>query len=238
MAAAAVLTAFLAAGCSSVTSSGARETLPPLPPPVQGAIVTQAPLPPASTTATTAAPTDTAADDDSDPTSVAARYLRAVATNNSAEAGALQTGGTDPDTFAWAQNAYESTVSVAGEQAWGAPSCSVAEGATTATCTWMQNDPGTALVLVSDGAAWQVSHPLSMPASGRPAAIGQACIVGDQSVNFRGGPGTGWPRFTQLPPGTCLSALDATVADAEGVWRMVDADGQAGWLVERVLRFQ
>lgn len=224
------------AGCNTVTEGGANDTLAPLPPPVQGAIVTQAPLP-VATPATTAAPAGTAADDDSDPTSVAARYLDAVATNNATEAAALQTGETDPDTFAWAVGTYETTVSVAGAEAWGAPACAAPSG-TTATCTWMQNDPGTSLVLVSDGTSWRISHPLSVPASGLPASIGQACIVGDKGVNFRGGPGTGWPRFVQLPPGTCMSVLDATVTDSEGDWRLVDADGQLGWLVERVLRFQ
>lgn len=225
------------AGCSAVTEGGANDTLAPLPPPGQGAIVTQAPLPPAATSATTSAPSGTVADDDSDPASVAGRYLDAVATNNATDAAALQTGETDPDTFAWAVATYETTVSVAGEGAWGAPTCA-APSATTATCTWMQNDPGTSLVLVSDGTSWRVSHPLSVPASGAPASVGQACIVGDKGVNFRGGPGTGWPRFAQLPPGTCMSVLDATVTDSEGAWRLVDADGQLGWLVERVLRYQ
>lgn len=224
-------------GCSAITQGGANDTLAPLPAPGQGAIVTQAPLPPAATTATTAATAGTEADDDSDPTSVAARFLGAVATNNATAAAALQADGADPDPFTWALGTYESTVSVAGAEAWGAPVCAAPTGTTT-TCTWMQNDPGTALVLVSDATTWKVSHPLSVPASGLPASVGQACIVGDAAVNFRGGPGKGWPRFTQLQPGTCVSVLDASVTDSEGAWRLVDADGQLGWLVERVLRFQ
>jgi hypothetical protein len=225
------------AGCSAITEGGANDTLAPLPPPGQGAIVTQAPLPPAETSAATTSAPGTVADDDSDPTSVAGRYLNAVATNNAAAAAALQTGETDPNTFTWAVATYETTVSVAGDGAWGSPSCAAPAG-TTVRCTWMQNDPGTSLVLVSDGTSWRVSHPLAVPASGPPASIGQACIVGDKGVNFRGGPGTGWPRFEQLPPGTCMSVLDATVTDSEGAWRLVDADGRLGWLVERVLRFQ
>ena len=225
------------AGCDAVTQGGANDTLAPLPPPGQGAIVTQAPLPPAETPATTAAPAATPADDDSDPTSVATRFLDAVSTNNSAAAAALQTADAAPDPFTWALGTYETTVSVAGADAWGAPSCAAPTGTTT-MCTWMQNDPGTSLVLVSDGTSWKVSHPLSTPASGLPASTGQACIVGDQAVNFRGGPGTSWPRFTQLRPGTCMTVLDATVTDSEGDWRLVDVDGQLGWLVQRVLRFQ
>lgn len=237
--AAATLVAVLAlAGCNGVTEGGANRTLAPLPPPGQGAIVTQAPLRPAETPAPTTVPSGTEADDNGDPTSVAARFLGAVATNNQAAAAALlQAGDVQPDAFTWALGTYESTVSVAGAEAWGTPTCAAPTGTTT-TCTWLQNEPGTSLVLVSDGTTWRVSHPLSVPASGLPASVGQACIVGNDSVNFRGGPGKSWPRYTQLAPGTCMSVLDVTVTDSEGEWRLVDADGQLGWLVQRVLRFQ
>jgi hypothetical protein len=175
--------------------------------------------------------------DDADPLSVASRFLNAAATGDSATGNSLQVGGMSPDTFEWAMATYQSTVDVAGATAWGGPTCVAPEG-TSVRCTWLGNDPGTSLVLVQDGTTWRVSHPLSIPSAAAPAPIGAGCIVGDVAVNLRGGPAKTWPRFTQVPPGTCdLKILDLTSTDSEGVWRLIQYGPDFGWIVERVLRY-
>jgi uncharacterized protein YraI len=58
-------------------------------------------------------------------------------------------------------------------------------------------------------------------------------------VNFRGGPGTSWPRFAQISPGTCsVTVFDAVESDpvAGDEWRYVEFEGQRGWIVDRVLQ--
>ena len=56
-------------------------------------------------------------------------------------------------------------------------------------------------------------------------------------MNFRGGPGRSWPRFTQLQPGTCrIRAYEVTQSVDGDTWRLIESDGQLGWVVQRVLR--
>jgi hypothetical protein len=222
-------------GCG-LDNGSARSTLPPLPPPVGAALITAPPAPGTQPpTVTTLAPGESVPSDDANPVSVAQRFLAAAATGDSATGGALRIGDRDPDVFAWAAEMHQSTIAVAGDAAWGMPACAEPTG-TTVTCTWLGNDPSTSLVLVQDNGTWRVSHPLMIPAGDGVQGVGTACIVGDRSVRLRGGPGTNWPRFQELPPGTCDITLFASVLDGpDGPWRLVQVNGTRGWMVDRVL---
>jgi hypothetical protein len=227
-----------AAACGAITEGGASQTLAPLPPPGQGVSITLATVAPALTAAPTLAPGETAPADDTNPASVVGRFLAAAATGNAAAGAELVVGDTEPATFDWAAATYASTVDVAGAGAWGTPQCTDPAGATV-TCTWLQNDPNTSLVLVPDGTAWRVSHPLTVPPAGEPAVAGSGCVVGDLAVNMRGGPSKSWPRFVQVSPGTCgVTVFDVLVDDPDGPWRYIELDGQRGWIVDRVLNLQ
>lgn len=233
-----VMAAAGVAGCGAITEGGANQTLAPLPPPGQGVSITMGTVAPVPTTPPPLVPGATLAADDSLPASVAGRFLAAAATGDAAVGTGLEAGSTEPSTFEWAAATYESTVDVAGAGAWGGPNCTDPVGPTV-TCSWLQNDPNTSLVLVADGPVWRVSHPLTVPPAGEPAVAGTGCVVGDLDVNMRGGPSKSWPRFTQLPPGTCqVTAYDVLVDDADGPWRFIEVDGTRGWIVDRVLHLQ
>lgn len=236
-------------GCADLIQSGGNETLPPLVPSNTAPLVT---VPPAvgpdgvpvvntqgTTTTAVAAGPATVATDDADPTSVATRFLAAVASGDPAVAAPLEMANRSPTVFAWAENAYEQYTQLAGAQSWGVPTCSEPAGETS-QCAWLQTDAAPTLQLVLEGDEWRVSHPVFTGPS-EPATTGSGCIVGSIRVNFRGGPGTSWPRFSQLSPGTCgVTVFDATESDpSQGdSWRYIEADGQRGWVVDRVLRMQ
>jgi len=226
----------LGAGCG-FDGGSARSTMPPLPPPVGGALITVAPVPATQTpTATTLAPGESVPADDGNPLSVAQRFLAAAANGDTATGDPLRIADRDPDVFTWATDTYSSTVAVAGDAAWGAPACGEPAGSVV-TCTWLANDPTTSLVLTLDGAAWKVSHPLLVPAGDGVAPTGTACVVGDSDVRLRGGPGTNWPRFDMVPARTCGVDIFASVLEGpDGPWRLVRYQGTLGWMVDRVLR--
>jgi hypothetical protein len=235
---AAVPAPLLFAACGGLTAGGARDTLPPLPPPGAGVAITQVTVPPTQPpSGSTLAPGETVPSDDANPLSVASRFLDAARTGNSAVGAALDAGVAQPRAFDWAVDRYRSTVEVAGEDAWGGPQCTEPAGATV-TCTWLANDPATSLQLVQSGDTWRVSHPVQLrPDAGSPA--GTACVAGDDRVNVRGGPGTDWPLFTAVQPSTCGIAIHEGVTEGpSGPWRFVTIDGTPGWIVDRVLNVQ
>lgn len=218
-------------------SRGARETLPPLPPP-GGVLVNKPPLPEPQVPVVTQ-PTATAApiNDDANPTSVAARFLAAVRDNNDGSANALVLPGRDPSVFGWARRTFDDYTSVQGADSWGAPTCTVQEDGALAACTWLAGTDEIALVLRREGDEWAVSHPRQGAVTpDTPVRTDNACIAGDDPVNFRGGPGRSWPRFTQIRAGTCgVRAFEVTQSVDGDAWRLVEADGQQGWIVQRVL---
>ena len=115
--------------------------------------------------------------------------------------------------FEWASAAFAEYTQVAGAQAWGEPTCADPAGPTIA-CSWLQTETPPTLILVQQNSNWLVSHPLFNVAA-PPQAAGTGCIVGSANVNVRGGPGTNWPRFDQIAPGTCsVPILDAVHTDA------------------------
>jgi hypothetical protein len=167
--------------------------------------------------------------------SVAIRFLDAAAAGNEAAGSTLEVGDAQPRAFDWAVATYESTLDVAGAEAWGRPQCSPAARGTV-TCTWLANDPTTSLVLVDDGGEWRVSHPLLAP-PGDPPEVSSACVAGDDPVRVRAGPGTDWPYFQVLQPRTCdVTMLDNVTDGPSGPWRYVTIGGTPGWIVDRVLR--
>ena len=142
-----------------------------------------------------------------------------------------------PTVVEWAQGAYQQYTELAGAGSWGVPTCSD-PAAATVQCSWLQTDAAPTLQLVNEGDTWRVSHPVFARA-GEPAAVGSGCVVGSDNVNFRGGPGTSWPRFAQIPPGSCnVTVFDAVESDPiEGdQWRYVEFNGQRGWIVDRVVQ--
>jgi len=238
----------LAAGCSAITEGGANDTLPPLA--TANAATTQAPAlgPDGQPVVNTQGPTTIGvaaggdpADldaDDADPLSVAARFLGAVAVDDQATATPLESADRSPSVFEWARTTYGQYTQLAGASSWGQPSCAEPQG-TVVQCSWLQTDAAPTLVLVQDGSNWRVSHPAFSLGDAEPASAGSACVDGSSSVNFRGGPGTSWPRFTQIAPGTCsITVFERTESDPiEGdLWRYIEADGQRGWVVDRVLQ--
>lgn len=227
------LALLLGSGCA-LTEGNARSTLPPLPPPGVALAPAAAPAP-QTPTPSTLAPGETLPSDDANPASVAGRFLAAAASGDADTGAALAIADRDPAVFDWALQNYESTVAVAGDTAWGSPSCGEPAGATVG-CTWLLNDQTTSLVLTQSNGTWRVSHPLTTP-TGDPAALGERCIIGDVPINMRGGPAKLWPKFASLSPDRCdIATFDATATDSEGVWRLVEADGQRGWIVDRVLQ--
>ncbi len=175
--------------------------------------------------------------DDANPTSVAARFLAAVASGDPGAATALEMPDRRPTVVEWAQGAYQQYTELAGAGSWGVPTCSD-PAAATVQCSWLQTDAAPTLQLVNEGDTWRVSHPVFARA-GEPAAVGSGCVVGSDNVNFRGGPGTSWPRFAQIPPGSCnVTVFDAVESDPiEGdQWRYVEFNGQRGWIVDRVVQ--
>ena len=233
--------------CSGLTAGGSNETLPPLVPGNTGPPVTQLqavgpdgnPVVNTQGTTTTVAGGESpgsVATDDANPVSVAARFLTAVASNDAAGATALEMPDRKPTVFEWARGAYQQYTQLAGAGSWGAPTCAEPAGSTV-QCSWLQTDAAPTLLLLKDGDTWRVSHPVFTRA-GEPAAVGSGCIVGSDHVNFRGGPGTSWPRFAQINPGTCGTVFDAVENDPiEGdQWRYVEFNGQRGWVVDRVVQ--
>jgi hypothetical protein len=239
--------AIVAAGCGDLTAGGANETLAPLVPDRTGPPITQVAAvgPDGNTVLNTQGSTTTLpreqspaeiAVDDSDAVSVAARFLAAAAAGDQATAAPLEVSGRSPTVFEWATAAFTEYTQVAGAQAWGEPSCSDPAGPAI-SCSWLQTETPPTLILVEQDGNWLVSHPL-FNIAGSPAAVGNGCIVGSANVNVRGGPGTGWPRFDQVAPGTCsVPILDAVHTDASNGdrWRMIDVNGQRGWIIERVI---
>jgi hypothetical protein len=174
--------------------------------------------------------------DDANPVSVAARFLAAVETNDSAVATPLEMGDRSPTVFDWARGAFEQYTQLAGAESWGDPTCSEPAAGAVA-CSWLNTDAAPTLVLVQEGPTWRVSHP-AFTLAGDPPVAATGRIVGSDTVNFRGGPGTSWPRFTQLPPGTgSVTVFDAVENDPiEGdTWRYIEVNGQRGWVVDRVV---
>lgn len=236
--------------CSTLTEGSSNETLPPLVPGNTGPPVTQVaaigpdgqPVVNTQGSTTTIAAGDPAVveADDSNPVSVAARFLTAVATNDPATGTALETADRSPTVFDWARIAFQQYTELAGAGSWGAPTCAEPAG-TTVQCSWLQTDAAPTLQLVQDGATWRVSHPAFSIGDAEPATAGTGCIVGSSTVNFRGGPGTSWPRFTQIDPGACsIAVLDRIENDPiEGdQWRLIEFNGQRGWVVNRVIQIQ
>ena len=137
---------------------------------------------------------------------------------------------------AWANAAFAEYTQVAGAQAWGEPTCADPAGPTI-SCSWLQTETPPTLILVQQDGNWLVSHPMFNVAAA-PQNVGTGCIVGSASVNVRGGPGTNWPRIDQIAPGTCdVPILDAMQTDASNGdrWRMIEANGQRAWIIERVI---
>lgn len=226
-------------GCAIAGGAGGtRETLPPLPPP-GGVLVNKPPLP-EPRPVVVEQPTETAPplDDDANPASVAGRFLAAVRDGNDGAANALVLPGRDPGVFGWARETFENYTSVQGPDSWGSPSCAVAGDTPFAACTWLAGNDEYALVLERDDTRWAVSHPRQgIVTADTPVLTNDACIAGDDPVNFRGGPGRSWPRFTQLQPGTCrIRAYEVTQSVDGDTWRLIESDGQLGWVVQRVLR--
>lgn len=248
---AAALAVAVCSSCSALTAGGSNETLPPLVPGNSGPPAIQIPpvgpdgQPVLNTQGSTTTVVDTGAPvvgdaDDSNPLSVAARFLAAVAADDQATGTDLEIDGRSPAVFDWATTAYQQYTELTGAGSWGAPTCAEPDEATV-RCSWLQTDAAPTLVLVQDGSAWRVSHPAFSIGDGQPGSAGTGCIVGSSSVNFRGGPGTSWPRFTQIDPGTCsISVFDRLESDPiEGdQWRLIESDGQRGWVVDRVIEIQ
>jgi hypothetical protein len=233
--------------CSGLVADGSNETLPPLVPGNTAPPVTQAPAvgPDGNPVVNTQGSTTTAVAqdpgsleaDDANPTSVAARFLAAVAGNDAATAAGLEMPDRRPTVFDWALGAFQQYTGVAGASAWGSPACNEPSGGTV-QCSWLQIDAAPTLQLVQDGNAWRVSHPV-FTRPGEPTAAGSGCIVGSDNVNFRGGPGTSWPRFAQINPGSCaITVFDAVENDPiEGdQWRYIEFEGRRGWVVDRVVQ--
>jgi hypothetical protein len=239
--------AIVAASCADLTASGTDETLAPLVPDRSGPPITQVAAlgpdgrPVVNTQGSTTTlprqqvPAELAADD-SDALSVAARFLAAAASGDDATASALEVSGRSPTVTEWARAAFAEYTQVAGAQAWGEPTCADPAGPTI-SCSWLQTDAPPTLILVQQDGNWLVSHPMfNVAAAPQPAGTG--CIAGSANVNVRGGPGTNWPRFAQVSPGTCsVPIFDAVQTDAGNGdrWRMIEMDGQPGWIIERVI---
>ena len=240
------MTIALCSACAGLVADSSNETLPPLVPGNTGPPVTQAPAigvdgnPVVNTQGVTTTVLGNAPEveaDDADPASVAARFLAAVGGNDAASGGQLEMPDRSPSVFEWARGAFQQYTQVAGADAWGAPTCAEPTG-NTAQCSWLQTDAAPSLLLVLDGTDWRVSHPVFSRA-GEPANVGTGCIIGSNNVNFRGGPGTSWPRFARLNPGSCsVTMFDAIESDPiEGDdWRYVEFEGQRGWIVDRVIQ--
>jgi len=241
----------LGASCSSLTAGSSNETLPPLVPGNTGAPVTQLPALGAdgqpvvntqgsTTTIVGAAGAAAGEADDANPLSVAARFLAAVASDDPATATALEMADRSPTVFDWGRQAFQQYTELAGAGSWGEPMCGEPAG-TSVRCSWLQTDAAPTLLLVQDGATWRVSHPAFSSGADQPATAGTGCILGSITVNFRGGPGTSWPRFGQIDPGTCsITVFDRLENDPlEGdQWRMIEFNGQRGWVVDRVIQIQ
>lgn len=237
----------LCVACAGITEGGSDDTLPPLvpgntgPPVTQGGAIGPDGQPVVNTqgsTTTAAISQDPSAieADDANPASVATRFLAAVESDDSAVGTPLALADRDPTVFDWARGAYQQYTQLAGADSWGDPTCSEPGGATV-SCSWLTTDAAPTLMLVQEGSNWRVSHPV-FTLAGEPAAAGSGCVVGGDSVNFRGGPGTSWPRFTQLAPNTCqVTVFDAVENDPiEGQsWRYIEVNGQRGWVVDRVV---
>jgi hypothetical protein len=236
----------LCSACAGLVADSSNETLPPLVPGNTAPVVTQAqavgadgnPVVNTQGATTTVVAQDPASldADDTNPASVAARFLAAVGGNDPTTGSALEMPERNPTVFVWARGAYEQYTQVAGAAAWGTPTCGESSGSTV-QCSWLQTDAPPALVLVLEGSDWRVSHP-AFTRSGEPTPAGRGCVVGSSSVNVRGGPGPGWPRFTQIKPGTCSITLFDPVENEpiEGAWRYIEVDGQRGWIVDRVIQ--
>lgn len=229
----------LITGCGVAgESGGARETLPPLPPP-GGVLVNKPPLPePASDVVEPPTVTAAPVNDDASPTSVAARFLAAVRDGNDSAANALVLPGRDPSVFGWARQTFDNYTSVQGADSWGSPTCTAADDAPFAACTWLAGTDEIALVLERGDDEWAVSHPRQGAATGEtPVRSDNACIAGGDPVNFRGGPGRSWPRFSQIPAGACgVRAYDVSQNVDGDNWQLVEFDGRQGWVVQRVLQ--
>ena len=147
--------------------------------------------------------------------------------------------------YEWAHDAYITYTQAAGAGVWGQPTCAdpvgTAPAPITSTCTWLSTPDAPTLVLVQDGGTWQVSHAALTPSGAEPPVLGTGCILGNDNVNFRGGPGQDWPRFSRIPIHSCdVTVFDATEsAPATGdQWRFVEYGGQRGWIVDRAIRVQ
>ena len=234
----------------SLTQGASPQTLPPLTMPGPTAAPVTQPLVPVTqgtiATTTTTAPAAAQPPNDADPTSVAARFLAAVATGDATTAAALEAPGRSPTVYAWAHDAYGAYTQAAGTSVWGQPTCADPSGTApapvTATCTWLSTPDAPSLVLLQAGANWQVSHAALTPGgAAAPAALGSGCILGGDNVNFRGGPGQDWTKFGQIPIHSCdVTVFDAVEsAPATGdQWRYVEYGGQRGWIVDRAIRVQ
>jgi hypothetical protein len=239
------IASIVGAACADLTASGTDDTLAPLVPDRSGPPITQGAVGPdgrpvvntqgsTTTLPREQAPAELSADD-TDALSVAARFLAAAASGDDASAAALEVPGRSPTVTEWAHAAYAEYTQVAGAQAWGEPTCADPAGPTI-SCSWLQTEAPPTLILVQQDGNWLVSHPMFNAAAPQPA--GSGCIAGSANVNVRGGPGTHWPRFGQLAPGTCsVPILDAVHTDAGNGdrWRMIEMDGQRGWIIERVI---
>lgn len=239
------------ASCSTFTAGSSNETLPPLVPGNTGPPVTQLPAvgPDGQPVVNTQGSTTTivgsgaaAAEeaDDASPLSVAARFLAAVASDDAATATSLEMADRSPTVFDWGRQAFQQYTELTGAGSWGEPTCAEPTG-TTVQCSWLQTDAAPTLLLVQEGSAWRVSHPAFSIGEGQPTTAGTGCIVGSINVNFRGGPGTSWPRFSQIDPGSCsITVLDRLESDPiEGdEWRLIEFNGQRGWVVDRVIQIQ
>jgi len=243
----ALVTIGLCSACAGLVADSSNETLPPLVPGNAAPVVTQAQAVGAdgnpvvntqgATTTAVAQEPATLEADDTNPASVAARFLAAVGSNDAASGNGLEMPERSPSVFDWARGAYQQYTQVAGAAAWGTPTCAEPSGSIV-QCSWLQTDAAPTLQLVMEGTNWRVSHPVFTRA-GEPAAVGSGCIVGSSNVNFRGGPGTSWPRFAQINPGACsVTLFDAVESDPiEGdQWRYVEFDGHRGWIVDRVIQ--
>ncbi len=234
----------------SLTQGASPQTLPPLTMPGPTAAPVTQPLVPVTqgtiATTTTTAPAAAQPPNDADPTSVAARFLAAVASGDATTAAALEAPGRSPTVYAWAHDAYGAYTQAAGTSVWGQPTCADPSGTApapvTASCTWLSTPDAPSLVLVQAGANWQVSHAALTPGgAAAPAALGNGCILGGDNVNFRGGPGQDWTKFGQIPIQSCdVTVFDAVEsAPATGdQWRYVEYGGQRGWIVDRAIRVQ
>lgn len=232
------------AACSTLTEGRSNETLPPLTapgptvPPITQSPVANTQGPVAATTTAAPAPV---VDDDTNAQSVAARFLAAVAAGDQGAAQALEAAGRRPSVTQWAAAQYDQYTQAAGPAAWGTPTCDEPAG-TTAMCSWLTLPQVPTLMLELDGTDWRVSHGVfNSESTAAATATGTACVVGNEAVNYRGGPGRDWSNFTQIPPGSCdVTVFDATETEQStgDTWRMIERAGERGWVIERVLRFQ